>query len=290
MKVMFNSQKILMAVFIVLFVISVSELFYVFYYQPSITKKVPLLTPTPTIFVKLNNLTPTPTVFIKSNYIVGLPFIFDEKLASQSGDQVKKIILEAQKKKRDFISYTNLLKAVMVGNQNCLTEKDCFQLNNTAKEGWKNDIDKDFPMTISGPFVMRLNLLGSKEPSGISLFGRLSKEEGKFWWRGVTNIFFGIGEDGKRLHIDARSGEKDEVFSLYDNVFDQKIEGLYILFDEKGTIFFVTDLSYNKITTINLNKITNNKFLEGLFPDKQFYIGYNIAPLSDLKVYDFSIL
>ncbi|MCR4313615.1 MAG: hypothetical protein NUV58_05175 [Candidatus Roizmanbacteria bacterium] len=298
---MFNSQKFLFTVFVVLFVVFISEIFYIFYYQPFIVKKTPLpaptptvsvklnnLTPTPTVSVKLNNLTPTPTVSVKLNYIVGLSFVFDEKLASQSGDQVKKIILEAQKKKRDFISYTNLLKAVMSDAKDCVAEENCFQSDNTEKEEWKSDTDKDFPISISGPFVVRLNFSGNKETSGVSLNGRLSKSD-EFWWQGIKNIFIGTGDNGKRLYIDAKSNGPDP-FLLFDQTFENKIEGIYVLFNEKGNLFLVTDLSYNKIAFIDLNEATNNKFPDELFPDKQLYIGYNIAPLSDLIIYDFSIL
>ncbi|MEK7522996.1 MAG: hypothetical protein AAB569_05415 [Patescibacteria group bacterium] len=272
---MFNSQKVLSTIFVILFIITVSELFYVFYYQPSISKKTPLPIPIPSVSVKSNN-------------VVRLPFVSDKKSAFQSGDQVKEIISESQTKKHDFFSYTDLLKALMVGNKQCLTQKDCFILDNAA-EGWKGDIDKDFPITISRPFIARLNFSGDKGPSGISLYGRLSKS-GRPWWQDIKNIFFGIGNDGKRLYIDAKNGEKKEAFFLYDNVFAKKIEGIYVLFNVTGTSFLVTDLSYNKIVFIDLNKATNNKFPQGIFPDKQFYIGYNIAPLSDLVVYDFSIL
>lgn len=272
---MFDSQKILRVVFIALFIVTISELFYVFYYQPSISKKTPLPISIPSVSVKSNN-------------IVGLPFVSSEKSASQSGDQVKEIISEAQAKKHDFFSYTNFLKALMIGNKKCLTQKDCFILDNVAKE-WKKDVDKDFPITISGPFIARLNFSGDKGPSGISLYGRLSKS-GEPWWKDIKNIFFGIGNGGKRLYIDAKNGEKKGPFFLYDNVFAKKIEGIYILFNKAGTSFLVTDLSYNKIVFIDLNKVTNNKFPQGLFPYRQFYISYSIAPLSDLVVYDFSIL
>jgi len=287
---MFNSQKFLKVVFVVLFVVFVSELFYIFYYQPSIAKKIPLPIPTPSVSVKTNNPTqaPVPTVFVKSGNVVGSPFVFDEKSASQNGDQVKKIISEAQTKKHNFISFTNFLKAVMNDAKGCVGQENCFRSDNLEKEGWKNDTDKDFPITISGPFVVKINLFGEKGPSGISLNGRLSNSD-KFWWQGIRNIFFGIGENGKRLYIDAKNNRPDPFF-LYDNIFDKKIEGIYIMFNEKGTSFLVTDLQYNRIVFIDLNKATDNKFPEGLFPDKQFYISYAIAPLSDLSVYDFSIL
>ena len=76
---MFNSQKVLSTIFVILFIITVSELFYVFYYQPSISKKTPLPIPIPSVSVKSNN-------------VVRLPFVSDKKSAFQSGDQVKEII------------------------------------------------------------------------------------------------------------------------------------------------------------------------------------------------------
>lgn len=270
-----SNSRFLWVVLIIVFIITISELFYLFYYQPPISKKA---SPPKNISI----------VPVKPDKMVGLPFVFEKKLDFQNKSSVKEIILEAIKQKRDFVSYKNFLRAVMSDAKDCVGEKYCFQLNNTVKEGWKNDIDNDFPVSISGSFVVKINISGGKDPSGISLNGRLSNIN-KLWWQGIKDIFIGTGDNGKRLYIDAKSNGPDP-FLLFDQTFKNKIEGIYILFNEKGTLFLVTDLAYNKIVFIDLNKATNNKFPEGLFPDKQFYIGYNIAPLSDLKVYDFSIL
>lgn len=271
---MSSSQKVLWGVFVVLFVIAASELFYIFYYQPFISKKVPVSNSVSRVPVKLNNTNGS-----------GSSFIFSE---ASDGVQVKQFIYEVQVKKYDFISYTDFLKAVVADVQNCPSEKNCFQAVNPEEKVWRNNVDKDFPIQISGPFVVRLNFYGNKEPSGIMFYGRLAKDE-EFWWKGINSIFFGIGDGGKRIHIDAKNNAQEPIL-LLDNAFDKKIDGVYILFNEQGTSFLVTDLLFNKIAFVDLNKTTGNKFPEGLFPDKQFYIGYMMPPSSDLVVYDFSIL
>ncbi len=281
---MFSSQKVLWVVFVVLFLTVASELFYIFYYQPFIAKK-----NTPSIFV--------PTISVKASAatavvglgnVVGLPFIFNEKSASNNGQQVEDFISEAKKTGRNFVSFNNFLKEVMKDTTNCNTQNNCFQSYNLEKEGWKNDTDADFPISISGPFLVKLNFYGSKDLAGVFLRGRTSKNK-NVWWEGIIETFIGIGDGGRRLYADTKNNSKDPVI-LFDTTFDKKIEGVYILFNEKGTSFLVTDLAFNKIAYIEVNKITDNKFPEGLFPDKQSYIGYAIAPLSDLKIYDFLIL
>jgi len=262
-------------IFIFVLILVIFELFYLFFYKPLISKK-------------LLSTVLLPTTAPKAINVVGIPFDLNERSASQNGDQIKEIIFEAQTKKRNFISYNSLLKAVMIDAKNCKITKNCFQSQNTEKTEWKNDVDHDFPITISGSFLVKMNLSGNKMPSGINLTGRLATGN-KFLWQGFKNIFFGVGNDGKRLYIDAKNS-RPYSFLLFDQTFENKIEGIYILFNEKGTSFLVTDLSYNKITFIDLDKATDGKFPGGLFPDKQFYIGYVIAPLSDLTIYDLSVL
>lgn len=288
---MLNSQKILWFVFIVLFVVAISEIFYIFYYKKPVPKAPSVSIPAPTLFVESNKptQTPIPTVSIKSRNAVGLPFIFNEKFASTSGEQVREFISEAKKKKLGFVSYTNFLKAVIGDSKNCNEQKNCFQSDNFLENiNWKSNTDKDFPISISGFFVVRLNISGNKGQAGILLTGRTSKNIDNYW-EDLRETFIGVYDNGKRLYIDAKnSGPIPSL--LFSKTFDKKIEGVYILFNETGTTLLVTDLAFNNIAFVDVNKNTDNKFPEGLFPDKQFYIGYGIAPLSDLKVYDFSIL
>jgi hypothetical protein len=272
---MLKSQKTQWMIFIVVFLLVAAELYYIFFYHPPAPKNMSKLVKSGAVTTKVIN-------------VVGTSIDFDEKLASQSGNQIKKIILENQKKKRNFISYGYLLKALMIGNKVCPGENNCFFSSNPSEKEWKSDFDKDFPITISGPFIVRLNFYGNNGPSGVSLNGRVSKNN-DLWWENIISIFFGIGDGGKRLYIDSKNNGP-EPFLLFDKTFDKKISEIYILFNEKGTSFLVTDSEFNKIAFLDLNNIKNNKFAGGLFPFKQFYISYSIAPLSDLKVYDFSIL
>lgn len=286
---MFNSQKFLLVLSAILFVVFASEIFYIFFYQPSLSKKTAFVTPTPVASNRSVTPIPTPITPAISNKIVGMSsFVFDEKLATQSGDQVQEYILAAQKSKHNFISLNNMLQAVIRDPKKCTLDENCYQSNNDDEKNWKGDFDVDFPVFISGPFLIRLNITGNKEPSGISLKGKLSKSN--IWWEEVREIFIGIGGDGKRLYIDARNNSPDS-YLLYENFFDKKIDGLYILFNNRiGSSFLITDLSYNKIAFINVNETTRKRFPADLFPDRRFYVGYGIAPSSDLIVNDFSIL
>lgn len=272
---MLKSQKTQWAIFITVFLLVASELYYVFFYHPQAPKN-------------MSKSAQSGAVTTKVISVAGTSVDFDEKLASQSGNQIKKIILENQKKKRNFISYGYLLKALMIGNKVCPGENNCFFSSNPSEKEWKSDFDKDFPITISGPFIVRLNFYGNNGPSGVSLNGRVSKNN-DLWWENIISIFFGIGDGGKRLYIDSKNNGPESI-SLFDKTFDKKIGEIYILFNEKGTSFLVTDSKFNKIVFLDLNKNNSNKFLGELFPFKQFSISYSIAPLSDLKVYDFSIL
>jgi len=268
---MLNSQNILKGVFVILFIVFASEVFYIFYYQPSLSKKT--LTPTTTP-------TPVPAVIVENN-----------QSASESGNLVKEYLFNAQAKKQDFVSYYDLLKKLMVGSKDKCLAKDCFELENTT-EDWISDVDIDSPITITSPFLMRLNIVGNKAISGINLSGRVTeKNQYELWWNNPNSLFvsIGIGGGGKQLYVDARSNGSLP-YELYSHNFDKFILGIYILFDQKGKYILITDLAYNKIAFIDINKVTGNKFPDGLFPDNKLYVGYGVPSKANLIIYDLSIL
>lgn len=268
---MFNSQNILKVVFVVLFVVFASEIFYFFYYQPSLTKKTPIPTVAPT---------PIPTVPVEIN-----------QSAFKSGNLVKEYILSAQAKKQDFVSYYDLLKKLMVGSNDKCLAKDCFELENTTDD-WISDSDTTFPVIVTSPFLMRLNIVGNKAISGINLSGRAAeKNQYELWWNDQNSLFVsvGVGSGGKQLYLGARINGSLS-YELYSHTFDKFILGVYILFDQKGKYILITDLAYNRLAFIDVNKVTNNKFPDGLFPDNKLYIGYGVPPKSNLIIYDLSIL
>jgi len=286
---MFNSQKFLLTVFAVLFVVFISEIFYIFYYQPSIEKKATVPAPTPTTFVRPSSLILTPTIKPRTRYTAGFSFDFDEKIASQSANQIKNIIDEAKKQNIGFVSYVGLIKAIVPKAKDCVGVENCLQLSNPENENWRSDYDVDFPVTISGSaFIVKLGLVGNNKPSGVTLKGQISRNTIN-WWEGTREIFIGSGEEGKRLHIDTRINDPN-AYVLYDETFEKKVEGIYLIFNKKGTAFLMTDLLFNKIVYIDLNQYTDNKFPDGLFPNGRFYIGYGTAPSSDLRINYFSIL
>ncbi len=266
---MFFGYKV---IFLTILSLIVLELFYTFFYHPPVSKK-------------LDDGVAFPTVATKKTNIVGIPSVLS---ALHGDEELKKIIANAQKKKKNFVSYGYFLKAIMIGNKSCIDEINCFFSSNISEKEWKSGLDKDFPITTSGPFIVKLNFNGDQGPSGVNLNGQVSKNN-DIWWKGSSNIFLGIGNTGKRLYIDAKNNSAEPTL-IFDKTFDEKLGGVYVMFDETGKYFLVTDLSYNKLVYIDLNKVTKDRFPDGLFPNKEFHIGYSIAPQSNLVIYDFSIL
>jgi hypothetical protein len=272
---MLKSQKTQWLIFISVLMLIILELFYTFFYHPPISKKFPTGIPFPTVAIKKAN-------------VVGISSVFNQTSVFQTGEQLRKMVSDAQKKNKNFISYGYFLKALMIGNKICPDEINCFFSSNISEKEWKSGLDKDFPITTSGPFIVKINFNGDQGPSGVNLNGQVSKNNG-IWWKGSSNIFFGIGNEGKRLYIDAKNNSSEPTL-IFDKVFDKKLGGIYVMFDEAGKYFLVTDLTYNKLVYVDLNEVTKDRFPDGLFPNKEFYVGYSIAPQSNLVIYDFSIL
>lgn len=261
---MLNSQKFFVGLFVLLVFVFLSELVYIFYYQPMQSKKAVI--PTQTIAVQKEPVKPV--------------FVYDENLASLDGSLVKNFVLNAEKNKFDFISKVSLLNSLAKINNP--QKESYFQLDNQSDK-WSAYSDEVFPVTFNELVLIKLKFDSKTGPSGITFGGYAFKEKEDI------NIFFGTGEDGKKLYIDAKNNS-DIPFILYEGNFENKLDGIYILFNKKGNSFLVTDLFFERIISINMNKETDNKFPDGLFPNNQFYIGYSIAPQSNLVVFDLSIL
>jgi hypothetical protein len=275
---MFKSQKIQLVVFIILLVIAVSELVYFFYYKPLISK---------------SKLSPTPAPYITIAAFKQPDKVNDNGALSsitkiESGLKMDNIITQAEAQGKKFTSHLSILNGLDQALDCTAPEGKCFKIDNLKGAFWKANGDILFPIKYSGPFIVKLKFNGTNGAAGVSLTGNLGSTD-ELWYKNLFQIFFGIGNNGKRLYIDAKSNEPKSLI-LYDNTFDNKIDGIYVLYNEMGTAFLVTDLSYKEITYIDVNKATDNKFLNGIFPVNLFYVGYAVAPDSDLVVYDFSIL
>lgn len=222
-----------------------------------------------------------PTPIVKQKVTPAKPvFVYDEGSASSDGSLVSKIVLNAEKNGYNFISKVSLLNSLAKIN-NPLIE-DSFQLDNQG-EKWSAYSDENFPVTFNELVLVKLRFDSKTGPSGITFGGYAFKEKER------VEIFIGTGDDGKKLYIDAKNNSETP-FILFDSNFEKKLDGIYVLFNKKGNSFLVTDLLFNRIINININEETDNKFPKGLFPNDQFYIGYSIAPQTNLVVSDLSIL
>lgn len=295
---MFKSQKFLIGLFAILFIVFTSELVYLFYYLPSKSRS-----------NSQNNLQKIviPTQSVEPNNPSQQSFLFDDRSASISGDLVKQIIDESKKIKLVPTSHLDILIAA-ANASNSLTGKkptkilteNNFQLDN-PRDNWKAADDVSSPIIFPDAILMKVLFSSEASPSGIILSGNSSKDAIK------RNIFFGIGENGKRLYVEVKTERpnqnvvfnktyvaSDKTYRTYvvlDKTFNKKLDGIYILFNKKGTSFLVTDLLYNRIININVKNQINSKLVaEGLFPRDLFYLGYVISPKSNLNISELSFL
>lgn len=252
---MFRRRGISVSIFVLLFITVLIELVYLFFYSPNLrfnSKKIPF-----------------------SSQIIEEADVIPSTILNIS--QVEQIVLDVKKNKISSTSYLNELNSLIESPAGSK-----FQLEN-KKNNWVARSLHTQPSVYENLILIKLLFNSKNGPSGITLNGYSPQESA------TENIFFGIGEDGKKLYIDAKTKSIAPTI-LYSRLLKKKLEGIYILFSKKGTSFLVTDLSFNKITYVDMKKITDKRFANGLFPRNYFYIGYALAPKSDLTVSEFSVL
>jgi hypothetical protein len=162
-----------------------------------------------------------------------------------------------------------------------------FWLNKAWQVDLKNDTniwigytfkDPGQEILVTGPFEIIINLQSiGVFSSGINLYGRLDD----------TKLFIGIADNGSLLHIDISDKSTTSPLTLFDGKLKNADKSLRFIFGEDGINFKIFDSSGSLLGKVDINEITDNRFPQGLFPDKKIYLGYGAAPKSYLTIEKF---
>lgn len=196
-----------------------------------------------------------------------------------------------QQTKQDWEDYTDgitILKSIEP-DRTCYATTNCFEVINKGN-GWHSGINKTSPLSVAGPFMVRLAVQNQNDAAGIVFQDKPSPIFSNNWWRYINIIFIGLKDGGKGLYIDARDGSSPQAFVLVEKTLEKKVNMLNIFFDQAGQTILITDEEYKPIEYINLNKATNNRFPQGLFSEGKVYLGFGVAPESYLLITEFVIV
>lgn len=171
----------------------------------------------------------------------------------------------------------------------CSSVSPCIQIDN-ATDSWKVDTS-DGPVinSISRPFAIRLAIKTNSRLSGIHLIGR-RPPKGTLWWVDIVYLFVGTNANGSRIFVSENHGESEYNTTILDQRLERPSNTIYIVFDREGKNYIVLDEFFNIIVRQDINKVTKNKFPNGLIPNKNLFVGFSVGPKSNLVITDLSVL
>jgi len=257
-------KKVLALTFVLSLIFIAAELVYLFYYQPNINNQ-----PLPTSSVKLKS----------KNQLKGEVYLRSLIPIVKSNPNIT-----STKAPFNGISYLKRNNS----NLKYLINPNCIELNNQENNWLQYDASSSAYIDIKGPFVVRISLTNKNDLTGIFLHGKRNKPSDE-WWQNIYSFFIGTMNDGKHLYVDAKDGTSEKPLLLFEKDTDN-ITVFNIFFDKNGKNILITDEQYQVIAYLDVNKITKNKFPNGLFPENKVYLGTGAAPKSYLFLLDFSII
>lgn len=171
----------------------------------------------------------------------------------------------------------------------CSSSSPCIQIDNTT-DSWKVATSNDPVInSISRPFAIRLTLKTNSRLSGIHLIGKRPPKS-TLWWMDIVYLFVGTNANGSRVFVSENHGESEYNTTILDQRLERPSNTIYIVFDREGKNYIVADEFFNIIVRQDINKVTKNKFPDGLVPNKNLFVGYSVGPKSSLIINDLSVL
>ncbi len=254
-----RTQKILLGTFIILLGFFVFELLYYLFPQaiPNVSQFIPR----------------TPT---------------SSPLIAESQEKEKLLSLIPKAKSANWSNAVNAidyLKKTPI-EKKCSFSSSCLILNNIGSTWWGDSSSS--ATLINSPFVVKVSLQNKDGLGGIVLYGRITEKPP--WWKDIKSIFIGTSIEGKRLYSDSKNGTSEKPYLILDKFLNKPLNTLYIFFNQDGKNLIITDEAYETLAYLDVNRLTNNAFPNGLFPDKKLYVGFAVAPYTNALISDFSIL
>jgi hypothetical protein len=159
----------------------------------------------------------------------------------------------------------------------------------SSKTGYMTLFNEQNPIRLSQPLYIQVQAKGQGKITEITLAGRLQTSNSSDWWKGIRRLNIRIWNSNpkERLSISYNDGSNDSGVAAWD-LIAMPVDGQFFLsfYDAAGTKFKITD-SQGKMLTADGQAC---ELPSDLFPDGVAYLGYNVAPGSNIEISKYIVL
>lgn len=205
----------------------------------------------------------------------------------QNTQAEKTIISKALYASTSYLNGLDLLNEVSTISGTCENIKICLKLQNN-NSFWYGTDNRRSPIPISDNYFVKLSFDNNIKNASVDFIGKFA-DLSEIWWQGLLGMYIFPGFD--TVNIVLRDGNSEDYTTLspvnLNRTEDDKFITLLMVIKNKGNNILFMDTRGNIIKELDLNKETNNRFPNGLFPANKFYIGAGLAPYGEMTIFEF---
>ena len=141
------------------------------------------------------------------------------------------------------------------------------------------------PIKINSDFRILLNFSGQNKDTAVTLSGQLSLPNQE-WWENVHRMYITYNKKDKEFVLLIRDGtdlEKSEYISFCHGCLSNDTL-IFKFADTQGKYLRIYNALGETVKEIDFTQLENASFPQGLFPNNQLFVGYNIPPYSELRI------
>jgi hypothetical protein len=141
--------------------------------------------------------------------------------------------------------------------------------------------------SVNSPFRLTFRISTSDGFFGSLKLKNRPNEAAQEWWKGIHRVDYVTYQGELWLHI--RDGITEGTVAVVDLHLSDKHQITAIFHDPYGKRFTITDENGRSLADIDVTQLTQVSLADGLFPDRQVYVGRVASPHSNLVISDLEL-
>lgn len=158
---------------------------------------------------------------------------------------------------------------------------DCVEYTNKTSS-WESYVNYNDPIFLNDTYSIRVALKSDDGGAGLTLIGVPSLTDYQ-WWEGYKAIH--IIPIYEKLALYIYDGSNEQGFELFNDEIktdEWGFQNVFLVFDNRGTKFTLTDSDRKIIKIFDVKQITQNATDE-IFPKKMIYTGFAVGPSAKIS-------